>query len=230
MSKNKIIEIDPKGEFVKLSLSNEEKVQMIAFYYDMYWNTDQDAAVFGEEYYHLTIGLCKGEIPCKLEYLSDYKDGLIEEFPELTDVIQKYVQDDFRKVKKRKPIAANGRPIEIGSIVMSSPKGDYELLVGTVFDIKLLGSPDRDTENDTDDVYCNFVEFDYSDQRIKEIEEVLSALYQMPKTIDDSCIDFSIEDPAYLIVIDEVPEEVLKSEAAAQEFWDKVMAEAEKGE
>jgi len=117
--------------------------------------------------------------------------------------------------------AINGTA-HVGDIVISSPEDEYPLLVGVITEIKPLGHPDRDTENDTDDVYVDFTAFPYSRAREKEIEAVFSELYQNPKLFEDLPLDMAIMDPESLLVLPQgcnIPDSLLNSEKSAEEFF-----------
>lgn len=93
--------------------------------------------------------------------------------------------------------------LRAGDLVITAPDDDYSCLIGRVLQINLLGSPEHDaeTQNETDDVHVDFTAFDYSKQRIKEIEAVFSELYGMKKKFIDCPIDDAIMDPGTLIRI-----------------------------
>ena len=69
--------------------------------------------------------------------------------------------------------------LQEGDWVISTPDDEYSCLIGRVTKINLLGSPahDEETENETDDVHVNFMEFDYHKNHIKEIEDEFCGLY-----------------------------------------------------
>jgi len=98
--------------------------------------------------------------------------------------------------------------ISVGDIVLSTVDDDYPCLVGRVFCIEPVGSPDRATENETDDVYVDF-EGDYSDERIREIEKTFSGFFDEAKTIDDIDLDSVIMSPDCLIRITGIDDEKL---------------------
>ncbi len=99
-----------------------------------------------------------------------------------------------------------------GDLAISIPSTDYSCLVGRVLTINLLGSPEHEQEtcNDTDDVHMDFTAFDYSDKRIKEIEEMFSALYCMHKPFEEAPIDDTIMAPDTLIRITGIDERQLE--------------------
>lgn len=92
--------------------------------------------------------------------------------------------------------------LQIGDTVVSLPYEDYGGLIGIVTDIKPLGSPDRDTENETDDVYVDF-ENEYSSYRVEEILNVFRELYgDSEKEWVDCALDMVIMPPDVLLKID----------------------------
>ena len=78
-------------------------------------------------------------------------------------------------------MCVNGE-LKPGDLVISSPNDDYGCLVGTVLYIEKLGTPEHDTENETDDVHVNFRDTEYSENRLQEIEQQIGELYGMPTT------------------------------------------------
>lgn len=78
---------------------------------------------------------------------------------------------------------------------------DYAGLKGCITEIRT--GTDKDTENETDDVYCEF-DVPETEEGIKLLEEHFSELFQEPKTIDDICLDLIIMAPEELkLVIDD---------------------------
>ena len=114
--------------------------------------------------------------------------------------------------------------LAVGDTVVSITSEEFGGLIGIVTEIKPLGSEDRDTENDTDDVYVDF-ENDYSERRISEIVAEFRDLYQDPKKDwNDCCLDLMIMAPEMLLKIDlkkiskERYEMLLDSEAAVSRW------------
>jgi hypothetical protein len=113
------------------------------------------------------------------------------------------------------PVAArcvNGN-LRVGDLVISAPDDEYGCLIGRVLKINPLGSPEhcRETENETDDVHVNFLEFDYNEKRIKEIEEIFSDLYDEPKIFEECPLDDVIMNPLRLIRITGIEETLLRN-------------------
>ena len=93
--------------------------------------------------------------------------------------------------------------LQTGDLVISTPDDEYSCLIGQVTKINLLGSLEHneETENETDDVHVNFLEFDYSKNRIMEIEKEFCGLYSEKKDFDDCGLDDIIMAPCCLIKI-----------------------------
>jgi hypothetical protein len=144
------------------------------------------------------------------EYLG-FADSEYERWAETNDdeFIQGVIKDRIsHSILKTNCI--NG-DLRVGDLVLSTPEDDYSCLVGRVTDIKLLGDPNRDTENETDDVYIDFTAFEYSPERVTEIEEMFSDLYDEPKSFDDAPLDMVIMAPMNLIRITGIDEEKINA-------------------
>lgn len=109
-------------------------------------------------------------------------------------------------------ICLNGE-LKPGDLVLSTPDEDYACLVGTVLAINKVGTPEHDaeTENMTDDIHVDFMNSDYSEKRIREIEEMFSDLYGTPKTFEECPIDDTIMSPDALIRITGTRGDLLRS-------------------
>lgn len=95
---DKAIDILNKIEPARLSIPNvsmadSTKAQMIKFFYDRYYNTNQDAINFAEEFYFVVGEISIGMVPIKLERLTGFLDDLTKEFPEFKFDTYKEVQD-----------------------------------------------------------------------------------------------------------------------------------------
>lgn len=101
--------------------------------------------------------------------------------------------------------------LRAGDLVISTPDEDYPCLIGRVLKINLLGTPEHDeeTSNETDDVHVNFMEFDYPQKRIREIEAIFSELYGERKNFDECAIDDVIMAPDCLIRVTGIDEDLL---------------------
>ena len=107
-----------------------------------------------------------------------------------------------------------------GDLVIAVPDDNYGCLIGSVIKIIPLGSPERDTDNETDDIYVNFAEADYSDERKNEIVEKMGKLYGETKSFDELSLDVVIMPPDSLIRITDINcdmyAELLKCSEAAE--------------
>jgi hypothetical protein len=125
-------------------------------------------------------------------------------------------------------ISASGGELRVRDLVISTGDNDFAYLVGEITEIHKLGTPEHDTENETDDIVVNFTIAAYSDARIKEIEAAASELYGEPKTFDEFYPNMVIMAPEELIKITDLAEDefnsLLESEAQAKAFCDTVPA------
>ncbi|MDR2515406.1 MAG: DUF3848 domain-containing protein [Christensenellaceae bacterium] len=74
--------------------------------------------------------------------------------------------------------------IRAGDLVIASPNDDYALMVGRVLSINKTGTPEHDAEtgNPGDSIHVDFMDAEYSANRIREIEQQLGELYGRPTT------------------------------------------------
>jgi hypothetical protein len=100
--------------------------------------------------------------------------------------------------------------LNVGDLVLSTPGDDYKCLVGRVMQIDVIGTPEHETDNTTDDVHVNFAEADYAPMRVTEIEEMFTELYKAPKIFEECPLDDAIMGPDCLIRITDVHEDTLK--------------------
>ena len=104
---------------------------------------------------------------------------------------------------------ADEKKFVVGGTVFANDESEYAGLFGTVLEIRT--GDDRETENDTPDIYCEFLPPE-SDGIIHELEERFSELYQQPKKIGEFALDYVIMAPEMLIPIpDMVSEEVART-------------------
>lgn len=94
---NKVIEllntISPSRISIpNISMADSTKAQMIKFFYDKYFSTNQDAEEFSEEFYFVVGEISIGMVPIKLEYLT----GFLEE---LVDVFSEFKFGEYKEVK-----------------------------------------------------------------------------------------------------------------------------------
>lgn len=91
--------------------------------------------------------------------------------------------------------------LSVGDTVVSITTEEYGGLIGVVTEIKPVGSADRDTENETDDVYVDF-ENNYSKRREAEILEYFQDLFEDPERTWEECGLDIIMAPKMLLKID----------------------------
>lgn len=92
----------------------------------------------------------------------------------------------------------NGKNYHIGDRVRVLDGDDYSGLIGTIIEIR--DGEDKETDNETPDVYCCFDDPE-TPEVIQEIEERFSRLYDELKTLEDICLDEVIMDPDFLEVL-----------------------------
>ena len=118
--------------------------------------------------------------------------------------------------------------LQVRDLVISTGDNDFAYLVGEIIEIRKLGTPEHDTENETDDIVVDFTIAAYSDERIAEIEAAASELYGEPKSFEEFPLDMVIMAPEELIKITDLAQDeydsLLKSEAQAKAFCDAVIA------
>lgn len=80
----------------------------------------------------------------------------------------------------------------IGASVVGTDQSEYEGLTGYIYEVR--DGADKETENETPDLYCNFDPPD-DPAEIAELEAVFSGLYDEPKTLEDIILDCVIMAP-----------------------------------
>lgn len=96
----------------------------------------------------------------------------------------------------------NGMTYTVGSAVMATEASEYRGLYGTITEIR--DGADRETENDTSDIYCCF-EPPFLPKEIQELERRFTELYQSPKKLDEITLDMVIMAPEIVRVISPDP-------------------------
>lgn len=92
---------------------------------------------------------------------------------------------------------------KIGEPIVGTPESEYEGLYGTITEIR--DGEDKETENETPDLYCSF-ESPVLPCEVKKLEEVFSDLYDQPKAIEDIILDFVIMAPSMVQPLDDLKE------------------------
>ena len=91
----------------------------------------------------------------------------------------------------------NGTTYRIGDHVVGTDASEYAGLNGTILEIR--DGDDRETENETPDIYCAF-EPPVLPADVKRLEEVFSKLYQTEKKLADIALDMVIVSPEMVYV------------------------------
>lgn len=95
--------------------------------------------------------------------------------------------------KGERCLCSNGVEYIIGEEVIGTENGDYEGLIGRIYEIR-IGEADKETDNDTSDFYCTF-EPPILESDIRKLEERFSQIYGSPKSLKDICLDSVILAP-----------------------------------
>lgn len=93
-----------------------------------------------------------------------------------------------------------GRKLMIGDQIVANGESAYSGLFGTITEIR--DGEDRETENETPDIYCRFEE-PVTPYEIGMLEEKFTNLCGTPKTIDDIVLDLVIMSPEMVMTIKE---------------------------
>lgn len=91
----------------------------------------------------------------------------------------------------------NGITYRVGDVIIGSDQSEYAGLIGSILEIR--DGDDRETENDTPDIYCSF-EPPVLPTDIAKVEAMFSDLYGEKKELDDICFDMVIMAPEMIIV------------------------------
>lgn len=83
----------------------------------------------------------------------------------------------------------NGKKYVIGESITGTEESEYDGLIGTIFEIR--DGEDKETENDTPDIYCSFE----PPVHPYDIQQLFSQLYQQPKKLEDIILDDVIMAP-----------------------------------
>lgn len=111
----------------------------------------------------------------------------------------------------------DGITYTIGDTIIGTNASEYEGLIGTITEIR--DGDDKETENETPDIYCSF-EVPIFPEDVKQLEETFSDLYNEPKTIDDIVLDMVIMAPEMVISADKRHQDTKKIKVyAVTEDW-----------
>ena len=106
-----------------------------------------------------------------------------------------------------KSIEYDGVTYAIGDVIIGTDASEYEGLAGTIIEIR--DGEDKDTENETPDIYCSF-EPPLLPEDVKALEETFSELYQEPKTMEDIILDMVIMAPEMIVPADKRTQNIRK--------------------
>lgn len=96
-------------------------------------------------------------------------------------------------------LSYEGKTYNIGDEIVANEYGDlWAGLTGIITDV--LDGDEKETENETPDIYCDFYLPDDPAQ-IQELVDSFSDSYCEPKTVDDICLDGIIMAPDMIELI-----------------------------
>lgn len=104
----------------------------------------------------------------------------------------------------------------VGGKIVANGESEYEGLYGIILEIR--DGDDKETENDTPDIYCSFMP-PVLPGDIKAIETRFSKLYCTEKRLDDLGLDMVIMAPDMLRVLEPLPESQKLKIFIVREDW-----------
>ena len=110
----------------------------------------------------------------------------------------------------------DGASYKIGDRIIGTAESEYEGLYGSIFEIR--DGEDKETENDTPDIYCSFEE-PILPHQIRTLEEIFSDLHREPKKLEDITLDYVIMAPEMVRVILPDPKPLTQTIYSVQEEW-----------
>ena len=113
--------------------------------------------------------------------------------------------------------SVGGKELKIGGKVFANDKSAYMGLYGIVTEIRT--DDDRETKNDTPDIYCDFFLPDSATIRVA-LERRFTDLYGQPKTMEDISLDCVIMAPEMLEPISLSSESGLATGTASSKIVD----------
>lgn len=179
---------------------------LMSFEYDELLEDDQLAALLAMDY--PLDALYRNWLDTDVTYMDDLRDT-IESFAKLES------RRNDRDIGEMPEAPHNAAPtffeppttqaingeLHVGDWVISANNNDFGYLLGTVMEINKLGTPEHNSDNDTDDIYVDFTAFEYPPERVLQIEEHFSNLYRTEKHFDELPLDGVIMAPEMLINI-----------------------------
>ncbi len=110
----------------------------------------------------------------------------------------------------------DGTSYKIGDRIIGTSKSEYEGLIGILFEIR--DGEDKETENETPDLYCSFEE-PILPHEISKLEKIFSNFYGEPKKLEDISLDQVIMAPEMIRVLLPTPEPLEQMIYSVQEEW-----------
>ena len=110
----------------------------------------------------------------------------------------------------------DGASYKIGDRIIGTAESEYEGLYGSIFEVR--DGEDKETENETPDIYCSFEE-PILPHLIKKLEATFSDLHQEPKKLEDITLDDVIMAPEMVRVILPDPKPLTQTIYSVQEEW-----------
>lgn len=108
----------------------------------------------------------------------------------------------------------DGITYKIGERIIGTEESEYAGLTGTIYEIR--DGDDKETDNDTPDIYCSFEEpVLLSD--IEELEKTFTELYQEEKHLEDIVLDCVIMAPE-MIMLPDRPQKCIKVYALTEDW------------
>lgn len=95
----------------------------------------------------------------------------------------------------------DGKTYTIGEQIAATDQSEYEGLVGSIVEIR--DGEDKETENETPDIYCSFDE-PILPEDIAALEQRFSELYEEPKVLEDLALDYVVMAPDMITSTSEV--------------------------
>lgn len=92
----------------------------------------------------------------------------------------------------------NGVTYTVGDQIIANAESEYEGLFGTITEIR--DGDDRETENDTPDIHCEFMP-PFDADEIKALENRFSCLYRQEKKLEDIILDYVIMAPEMIVIL-----------------------------
>lgn len=102
-------------------------------------------------------------------------------------------------IKQRGEFLYEEKIYRIGDRVIATDESEYEGLYGVI--TQICDGDDKDTDNDTPDIYCSFEKPENKD-KVAEIEQRFSKAYGEEKKIDDLALDLVIMAPSMIRVLE----------------------------